>query len=216
MSELGELAAAGGAVGWLADAFVRHGLWVVLIGMLLESIVIVGMFTPGEVILVAAAAYAGQGQFNPWLVAGLGAVGGTLGSLISYEIGRHGGLPVLVRWGHHVGLSDERLAATRTYFARHGAKTVFLGRWASGVKAWVPALAGASQMPWGVFLGYSIAAAVTWSTVMTTLGYLFGANLAAVLRIVRGMGWGALVLLAAVVGLFVWRGLQRRRERRAP
>lgn len=216
MSTTSELAAAGGLVGALLEAFVRYGYWVVFFGMLAESIVVVGMFTPGEVLLVLAAAYAGQGEgrFDPVVVAGLGALGGVLGSVISYEVGRRGGLAAIQRYGHRVGISEERIAASRAYFEAHGAKTVFIGRWASGVKAWVPALAGASHMRWPVFLLYSVAAALTWSAAVTTLGYAFGANLDALMRVVKGLGWGAFVLLAALVALAVMRARRRRTRRR--
>lgn len=192
--------------------FTSYGYWVVFIGLILEGITVVGALTPGEVTLVVAAAYAARGSFDPFLVWALASAGGVIGSVISYEIGKHGGLPVILRYGHRFGVSEERVAATREYFERHGAKTVFIGRWAGGIKSWIPALAGAADMPWPVFLVYTVAAAAAWSAMATALGYFFGANLGLVMRILKWLGWGVVGLVAVAAAIGWWR--HRARQRR--
>jgi membrane protein DedA with SNARE-associated domain len=194
-----------GVLAFLADLFARYGYWVVFVGVFLEAIVVVGMFTPGDWILLLAGAYAAQGLMNPWWVGLLAAVGGVLGSVVSYRIGSHGGYPALHQYGHRVGVTDERIALSQAYFDAHGAKTVFVGRFATGIKAWIPALAGASRMPWPIFLGYTIAASCTWAVLLTTVGYFVGANVRILRRILMGMGWGAFVLVAVIIGLAWWR-----------
>lgn len=39
------------------------------------------------------------------------------------------------------------------FFARHGAKTVFVARWITGARVVAAVVAGASAMPWRTFLG---------------------------------------------------------------
>lgn len=51
------------------------------------------------------------------------------------------------------------------FFARHGAKTVFVARWITGVRVVAAVVAGASAMPWRTFLVFNIAGAVTWASV---------------------------------------------------
>ncbi len=60
------------------------------------------------------------------------------------------------------------------FFARHGAKTVFLGRWVPGVRVVGAVLAGASAMPWRTFLFYNATGALVWATGVCGFAALFG------------------------------------------
>jgi membrane protein DedA with SNARE-associated domain len=201
-------------VAFLDQLFQQWGYWVVFVGVFLEAIVVIGMVTPGDWILLLAGAYAAQGLMNPWWIGVLAAVAGILGNVVSYRIGRHGGYPAIRQYGHKVGVTDERIALSQAYFDAHGAKTVFVGRFATGIKAWIPALAGASHMPWPVFLGYTVAASCTWAVLLTTVGYLVGANVRVLRRILMGMGWGAFALVGVIIGLAWWRHQARARRER--
>src|SRR6266853_2100751 len=51
----------------------------------------------------------------------------------------------------------------------------YFGR--SGLRVFAALLAGASKMPWRVFVVFNMAGAVLWSVVISSLGYLFGQSL---------------------------------------
>ncbi|MDP3014788.1 MAG: hypothetical protein Q8M92_11135, partial [Candidatus Subteraquimicrobiales bacterium] len=88
-----------------------------------------------------------------------------------------------------------------------GGKTVFIGRFATGIRVFVPALAGASHMNYVKFFFYTLFAVVSWTLCIGMLGYLFGEYFNQILSVVKGLGWGALILLGLfVILVFAFRG----------
>ena len=55
---------------------------------------------------------------------------------------------------------------------RHGAKTVFIARFVTGLRVFGALLAGSSGLEWRRFLFYNATGAVVWSTAVATAGYL--------------------------------------------
>ena len=90
--------------------------------------------------------------------------GATLGDNVGFYIGRRGGRALVDRFGPKVGLSRARLAQFDRFFDRHGAKTVFIARFVTGLRVFGAVLAGTSGLPWGRFLVYNAAGAVAWAT----------------------------------------------------
>ena len=60
------------------------------------------------------------------------------------------------------------------------------------------------KMPWRVFVLYNMAGAVLWPVVITTLGYLFGASLPLLVKLV-GRSGTILLIAAIVIGVIAWR-----------
>ena len=65
------------------------------------------------------------------------------------------------------------------FFERHGAKTVFLGRFVPGVRVVAAVLAGAGAMPWPRFAVYNLAGAFVWAATVASLASLVGPAVAA-------------------------------------
>lgn len=151
--------------------FVRYGYFVVFVGVMLEN---VGMPLPGEAILLAAGFFAYQGHFALPVVMGVAAMGAILGDNAGYGVGRRLGRPFLERYGRYVLLSPARLTAIETFFARHGAKTILMARFVSGLRVVAAFGAGMSHMPWQTFFLYNTTGAVLWAVTISLLGYVFG------------------------------------------
>ncbi len=171
-----------------------------------------GIPLPGETTLLAASYLAATGHFSLPLVIGSAALGAVVGDSLGYAIGRKGGRRFLERRGKWLGMTPEKLARADHYFARHGAKTVFFGRFVALLRILAGPLAGASKMPYRRFLAANVAGAVTWATTMGTLAYFFGKPVAAVLS---SMGlWALAAIVIFLVARFVFKRWQRTRERR--
>jgi membrane-associated protein len=90
------------------------------------------------------------------------------------------------------------------YFKSHGNKTILVARFITGLRVFAALLAGASKMPWRVFLVYNMAGAALWAVVITSLGYLFGQSLPLLVKWV-GRSGTILLIVAVVIGIVVWR-----------
>ena len=167
-----------------------------------------GVPLPGETALVTAAAYAALGRLSIGGVVAAAAIGAVLGDNAGYWLGRKGGLPLVRRFGCRVGFDEAKIAWARRFFANHGAKTVFIGRFVALLRSWAAALAGVSHMPYGLFTIYNALGGVCWAVAFGTLGYLFGRNLP---RLEHYIGWASIAIALLVVGAVLGFLVHRRR-----
>jgi membrane protein DedA with SNARE-associated domain/membrane-associated phospholipid phosphatase len=164
---------------YLTHLIDRTGQWaylVIFLGAMLESAAFLGLVIPGESLVLLAGFLAAQGFLDLDVLIAVVAVGAVLGDSIGYEMGRWMGRPALLHYGSRFGLSEERVARADAFFARHGSKAVFLGRFVGFARALVPFLAGTSRMAYRSFLPYNVLGAVLWAPAVTLLGYFLGAS----------------------------------------
>jgi membrane protein DedA with SNARE-associated domain len=186
-----------------------YGYWAVFFGVMLEN---AGVPLPGETILLIAGYFASIGKFHLGLVMLIAATGAVVGDNIGFAIGHHYGRDVLLRVGRFFFLTPKRFAHMENYFERHGNKTILVARFITGLRVFAALLAGASKMPWRVFIVFNVAGAVLWSVVITTLGYLFGQSLPLLIKWV-GRSGTILLIGAIVAGLVVWRVRNHRKSK---
>lgn len=158
-----------------------------------------GIPFPGETMLVTAALYASQTHHVQiqWVVAGA-AAGAIMGDNAGYILGRTGGRALLGRYGRYIHVDESKLRRAEEYFARHGDKTVFLGRFVSILRTWVAFLAGMNRMHWAKFFLFNALGGILWSALYGTLAFKLGENFNKV-RGAFGIGILAVVLLTALI-----------------
>ena len=154
-----------------------------------------GVPLPGETALLTAGVLAGAGHLSLPLVIAVAIAAAVSGDTLGYWLGRRGGRAVLRHRGPFATFRAHALERGERFFDRHGAKTVFLGRFVPGVRVVAAVLAGASAMPWPRFAIYNLAGAFVWAATVASLASLLGPTVAAAL-------WVA-ALGAAVVAGFV-------------
>jgi membrane protein DedA with SNARE-associated domain len=186
-----------------------YGYWAVFFGVMLEN---AGVPVPGETILLIAGYFASTGKFHLGLVMLIAASGAVIGDNIGFAIGHYFGRSVLLRIGRFFFLTPKRLAHMENYFERHGNKTILVARFITGLRVFAALLAGASKMPWRVFVVFNMAGAVLWSVVISTLGYLFGQSLPLLIKWV-GRSGTILLISAIVIGIVVWRVRKHRKSK---
>lgn len=191
---------------YLTHLMERTGQWsylVIFLGAMLESAAFLGLIIPGESLVLLAGFLAAQGLLDLDVLITVVALGAVLGDSIGYEMGRWMGRPALVHYGSRFGLSEERVTRADSFFARHGSKAVFLGRFVGFARALVPFLAGTSRMPYRNFLPYNVLGAVLWASAVTLLGYFLGASWQTAGRWL-GRASAVLGVIAVVVLMLVW------------
>ncbi|MDA6082996.1 DedA family protein, partial [Escherichia coli] len=76
---------------------------------------------PAEVVLPLAGFWVFQGDFNYYLVVLAGTVGGTIGPLTLYALGRYGGRPMVLKYGKYFLVSQKQIDASDKFFEKYGA-----------------------------------------------------------------------------------------------
>lgn len=179
----------------LADLASPWGYVAVGILALLESSAFVGLVAPGELGVLFGGYLASQGRAGLGLMIAVAGTGATVGDSIGYQVGRLFGVRLREsRLGARVG--EDRWAGAERYLSEKGGRAVFLGRFVGVLRALVPALAGASRMPYGKFLAWDVLGAGLWSTGLVLLGYVAGSSYR---RVAHYAGRAGLLLLLVVV-----------------
>ncbi|HUE27344.1 MAG TPA: DedA family protein [Solirubrobacteraceae bacterium] len=183
------------------------------LGYLLPAIIgleSMGVPSPGETALVAAAVLASQGKLEIWLVIVIGVASAIVGDNIGYLLGRRFGREILVARGPLKKHRQRAIEAGERFFDKHGPKAVFFARWIALVRFVAAWLAGINRMPWGQFFFWNALGGLTWGVTYGLVGY-YGGKAAA--RVLAKAGIvGAVLLVLLVVGFLI---RSRVRERRA-
>lgn len=184
-------------VEWIESTIVGLGYPGIALVMFLETVF---PPIPSELVMPFAGFVAATGQLSLAGVIIAGTLGALAGALVFYALGsrltpeRIGGF--LRRFGVYLGVSEEDLIKTLTYFRSHGPAAVFFGRLVSLVRSLISIPAGMSNMPMQRFLFFSALGTGLWNLLLATAGYLLGDNWERVLE------WLAVwedVVLAVVV-----------------
>jgi membrane-associated protein len=182
------------------------------LGYLLPAIIgleSMGIPSPGETALVAAAVLASQGKLEIWLVILIGVCSAIVGDNIGYLLGRRFGRSVFTMPGPFMHHRIRAIRAGDGFFKRHGPKAVFIGRWIALVRFATAWLAGINRMPFKQFFFWNALGGITWGVTYGLVGYYGGQAAAHVLAQAGIVGFVMLLVVPVVIYVIV-----KRRERR--
>jgi undecaprenyl-diphosphatase len=166
-----------------------------------------GVPVPGETALIAAGILAHDGKLQIELVILIAAVAAITGDNLGYLIGRKGGRLLLEKDGPLLKHRKAVLEKGEPFFARHGAKAVFLGRWVAGLRIAAAWLAGINRMHWLTFFFWNALGGIAWATSVGLAAYFLGHIAEKIIKDAGLVGIGVVVL--AVIGFLIWRRRRR-------
>jgi membrane protein DedA with SNARE-associated domain len=180
----------------LIDITQNLGYPVLVVLVMAESM---GVPVPGETAIILAGLAANAGRLSIVLVIAFAALAAIIGDNIGFEIGRRGGRALLERPGRFERERRRVLELGDPFFAKHGAKAVFFGRWIAGLRVWAAWLAGASEMRRSTFVLWNAAGGTAWATTVGLAAY-FGGK--AVEHVVSQIGlYGGIAVVVIALGL---------------
>jgi membrane protein DedA with SNARE-associated domain len=186
-----------------------YGLVLLFAVVAIESM---GVPLPGETAVIAAAVLASTKQhFSLLEVIVVAAAAAIIGDNVGYWIGRVGGRRLLERWGPIKRYADRVLPPAERFFARHGGKAVFLGRFISVLRVTAAWLAGITDMTWWRFFLWNATGGVVWAAAVASVAYYAGKAAADAIGH-YGAYAGAAVVVLLVLGLIGARLWKRRME----
>lgn len=184
------------ALGWI-QAHPAEAALILALAAAVEGLFLIGMLIPGSLLMFSAGAIAVAGEIPLTPVMLVAALGAWLGDCFSFYLGW--------RYRHHLPAIAARLRAPgaiargEQFFARHGGKSIVLGRLIGPLRPLVPAIAGASAMRPSHFMAIDLIAALLWAPAYALPGVLVGATISLAAEVTTRLG-----LLAALIFGLIW------------
>lgn len=144
-----------------------------------------------------------------------GAIGCTLGSVISYALGAWGGRPLVKRYGKYILVSEEDLEKADRWFARWGDWAAFISRVLPIVRTFISFPAGVVRMNFVRFTAFSFVGSFIWCGLLAWGGYLFGQHWEELRAIMRPFDIPIAIFIAAGLAYYVYRHVRKSRNKTA-
>lgn len=138
-----------------------------------ETGLVIAPFLPGDSLLFIAGTLAGKGLFKIWEIYFTILIAAILGDTANYWIGNKIGSKVFTGNNSRI-FNKGHLEKTRSFYEKHGGKTIILARFVPVIRTFAPFVAGIGKMHYGTFLFYNVSGAFIWSTLLVFAGYFFG------------------------------------------
>lgn len=169
---------------------------------LLEAIVLAGLFVPGSTLLIFAGFLVAHGKGDLPTVIAAAQAGAFFGDAVSYLLGGRIGQKLLTTppFRKHLRL----IRKAELFFADHGGKSLFFGRFTGPLRGTVPFVAGLARMSPGAFLACTLVSSMLWGLAYPGLGYLGAASWQGIQQWAGRLSLllGSLLVLLVLNGLF--------------
>jgi len=182
-----------------ANPALAYGLG--FVAAMVEALPVLGAVIPGSTLIVATGALVATDAIHLWPLFGWVAGGAIAGDTIAYNTGRHYGRAIVNYWPFR--LYPRVIDDAERFFARHGGKSVLLGRFFPATRAFVPLFAGILRMSPGRFYPAILASAGPWAFAHILPGVAVGASLT-LAGAVAGRLLVFIALLFIVLLLAIW------------
>lgn len=136
---------------------------------------VVALPIPDETLMVTAGFLISRGKL-PFVFTLLAAyLGAMCGISLSYVIGRYGGGSLLLKkYGHWIGMNEEKIRRTRRWFSRMGMWALFFGYFIPGIRHFTGYLVGTVRIRFNRFALFAFSGGALWASTFLGIGYFLG------------------------------------------
>jgi membrane protein DedA with SNARE-associated domain len=167
---------------------------------------------PADVIALFGGFLAGRGAASPWAAFLVVWLANVAGALLVYAAGRRYGTSFFHRRLGAFILQPGQFATVAEFYARHGAKVIFVSRFLPMFRAVVPIVAGTTGVGWARTAVPLATASAIWYGAIVYLGATAGRNWGRLREMVDASGhWllAAASVLLVLVGWWWWHSRRR-------
>ena len=189
LSNLPELVQWAGLFGLAAIIFSETGL-------------LIGVFLPGDSLLVTAGLLAARGYLNVYALAPVLTVAAICGNSVGYFIGRATG-PRIFNRENSLFFNKKHAIRAHEFYEKYGRKTIVLAQFMPIIRTFGPVVAGVGGMKFRTFITFNIMGAVLWIWSMVAIGYFLGSYIPGIdqhIEIVVAI----VVFISLLPGLISW------------
>ncbi len=138
-----------------------------------ETGLLVGVFLPGDSLLVTAGLFAAKGFLNIYALAPVLLAAAICGNSVGYFIGRTTGPRIFSR-ENSLFFNKKHAMRAHEFYEKHGRKTIVLAQFMPVIRTFAPVIAGVGGMRFRHFIAFNIIGAVSWIGGMLGIGYFLG------------------------------------------
>lgn len=153
------------------------GVALLLLVVFAETGLLIGFFLPGDSLMFIAGLLCRTKpdilEVDIYELCGLLCLAGILGNIAGYYFGYKVG-PALFKRDDSLVFKKKYVTMTRSFYERHGGKTLILGRFLPIIRTFAPILAGVIRVKFTTFMIYNVVGMVLWVLCLTVPGYLLG------------------------------------------
>lgn len=149
--------------------FFKYGLLTVFIASLIESMLVVGWYLPGGLIIFLGVILSAGDPLHATLSVLCTILGFSLGYIANYFIGYYGWHKLFTKFG-----LSKSLEKSQEQFKKYGYKAIYMSYWQPNLGALVSTSAGVLKTPRNKFIFNSTIATVLWSAFWGISAYFLG------------------------------------------
>ncbi len=153
------------------------GLWLLLFVVFAETGLLIGFFLPGDsLIFIAGLLCATKPElldvkFIPLIL--LLMLAAIIGNIFGYWFGKKAG-EKLYNKKDSFFFRKKHLITTKSFYDKHGGKTLVMGRFLPIIRTFAPVLAGMIKIDFKLFMLYNVVGAVAWIGSIASIAYFLG------------------------------------------
>ena len=160
------------------ESIIRYGGVALLFFVIFaETGLMIGFFLPGDSLVFVAGLICGTEpqlmHITIYTLVVLLSVAAISGNLTGYYFGRKVGAGLFIR-NDNLIFKKKYIEITRSFYERHGGKSLILGRFLPVIRTFAPILAGVIKMEFKKFFLYSVAGGILWIGSLSVLGFFLG------------------------------------------
>lgn len=164
-------------------------------------LIFLGVAVEGPVVTLSAAALAGTGVLDPYLVFFSAGAGNVTGDLCWYLLGRMGKVETLIRWFPRLAPLRPQITRLQQEIVHHAPRMLLIAKLALGVAS-IPTLvaAGIARVSWLRVLAVQLMGEVIWTGSLVLVGVFLGQYVALLEKDLRiGASIGSALLLVGLL-----------------
>ena len=159
------------------ESIVKLGLPLLLFVIFAETGLLIGFFLPGDSLVFISGLLCATNKdllhINIAELILLMSLAAIIGNTAGYYFGKRVGVGLYNREDSLL-FKKKHLETTRTFYEKHGGKTLVLGRFLPIIRTFAPILAGVINIDKKRFMLYNVVGAVCWIGSVAGIGYFLG------------------------------------------
>jgi len=174
----------------------EYAYWVAFISAIVEGTILLGIL-PGTSYVVTMGVFMARGDVEWYILFPLVIIGGFIGDSLGYGLGH-----LFSDWMKKKYGNDHNYKFAEDFIEKHGGKSVFLARFISGIKEFVPFIAGILKMPFKKFAFWNFLGAIGWAILWIGVGWIGGSLVEKVETITRIVGSAFLIFF--LISIYIY------------